>query len=105
MLLMAAVSSLAGCLRPTESAGATASIDQDELCEVKDWQLDTTAQACKPGQKVVFLPSSWGNEQLPILFTAVNCDLRYAVVSTNGGVVCVFKPIVPVEVEAKPENK
>ena len=101
MLLVATVSSLAACLQTQDSTGASSSIDQDELCEVKDWRLDTTTQACKPGQKVVFLPSSFGNEQLPILFAAVNCDLRFAVAMTNGGVSCVFKPITPTATESK----
>ena len=51
-------------------------IDQANLCEVKVWQHDDVAAVCKAGQKVVFLPASFGNEQLPIIFAAVNCDLR-----------------------------
>ena len=101
MLLVATVSSMAGCLQTKDSTGGSASVNQDDLCEVNEWRLDTTAKTCQPGQKVVFLPSSWGNEQLPILFTAVNCDLRFAVVSTNGGVTCIFKPITPAAAESK----
>ena len=70
-------------------------IDQANLCEVKLWQHDDVASSCKPGQKVVYLPSSWGNEQLPIIFAAVNCDLRYAVALTNGAVTCIYGPITP----------
>lgn len=67
-------------------------IDQDSLCEVKEWQLDTTTKQCKTGQKVVYLPNSWGNEQLPVIFAAVNCDLRYSVALTEGAVTCIYYP-------------
>ena len=80
----------------TPTGGRVAStIDQANLCEVKLWQHDDVASSCKPGQKVVYLPSSWGNEQLPIIFAAVNCDLRYAVALTNGAVTCIYGPITP----------
>jgi hypothetical protein len=72
------------------------SINQSHVCEVSGWQYDVTASACKPGQKIVFLPQRFGNEQLPILFASVNCDLRYSVVLTNGGVTCIYNPITPV---------
>lgn len=68
-------------------------VDQKNLCEVSEWRADAVAEACKPGQKVVFLPRQFGNEQLPIFFTAVNCDLRYSVAITNGGVTCIYQPI------------
>lgn len=82
--------------------GSTA-VDQANLCEVKGWQHDVVKAACKAGQKVVFLPESWGNEQLPVLFAAVNCDLRYSVAMTNGGVTCIFSPIT-VEQASPPEQ-
>ncbi len=70
-------------------------IDQNALCEVGVWRHDEVAQSCKPGQKIVFLPGSWGNEQLPVIFAAVNCDLRYSVAMTNGAVACIYGPITP----------
>ena len=70
-------------------------INQHDICEVKGWQKDVTAAECKPGQKVVFLPDSWGNEQLPILFAAVNCDHRFSIALTNGGVSCIYTPLTP----------
>jgi hypothetical protein len=76
-------------------AGSDTSINQSQLCEVSGWQHDVTASACKPGQKIVFLPARFGNEQLPILFASVNCDLRYSVALTNGGVTCIYSPITP----------
>jgi hypothetical protein len=71
------------------------SIKPSNLCEVSSWEKSATAEACTPGQKVVFLPNRWGNEQLPILFAALNCDLRYSVVSNNGGVSCIYLPTTP----------
>lgn len=70
-------------------------IDQNALCEVKNWTIDTTKNQCKTGQKVVYLPDSWGNEQLPVIFAAVNCDLRYSVALTEGAVTCIYYPIKP----------
>ena len=77
----------------------TEMIDQQHLCEVSGWQHDIAKEYCKPGQKVVYLPESWGNDQLPILFAAVNCDLRYSVALTKGAVTCIYAPI-----NVEPEN-
>ncbi len=98
-LLMVAIS-LSACSQGAVdkgSAEARADLNQAELCEVSAWQRDVTSEACKQGQKVVFLPQRWGNEQLPILFAAVNCDLRYSVALTNGGVACIYNPLKPLE--------
>lgn len=73
----------------------TTAIDQASLCEVSAWAHDDVAKACERGQKVVFLPNRWGNEQLPVIFAAVNCDLRYSVALTNGAVACIYGPITP----------
>ncbi|MDR0747803.1 MAG: hypothetical protein LBE89_07975 [Helicobacteraceae bacterium] len=78
----------------TIGCSSDSSIDQNNLCEVNNWRHDAVAKECAPGQKVVFLPSSFGNKQLPILFAAVNCDHRYSIALTEGGVSCVYKPIV-----------
>lgn len=87
---------VSGCNQQTPAASATEQrINQSALCEVSGWQHDVVAGACKPGQKVVFLPGSWGNEQLPVIFAAVNCDLRYSVAMTKGAVTCIYGPIVP----------
>ncbi|WP_157982585.1 hypothetical protein [Simplicispira lacusdiani] len=93
--------SMAGCSPQAQSPATSAApapqmvIDQAQLCEVNAWQHDLVASVCKPGQKVVFLPRSFGNAQLPILFAAVNCDLRYAVALTEGAVTCIYSPIQP----------
>ena len=100
-----AVALLTGCQQKAEATGKVAEagpvIHQESICEVKDWKLGVTTAQCKPGQKVIFLPSSWGNEQLPMLFVGVNCDLRYSVALTHGGVVCIFHPIKPEDSNAK----
>lgn len=89
---------LAGCTNADDRITRSpepSSLDQSSVCEVKDWGLNTTTEACTPGQKVVFLPDRWGNEQLPVIFAAVNCDLRYSVVLTEGAVTCIYAPITP----------
>lgn len=78
----------AAATAPSEPTG----LDQSRICEVNDWHI---AVDCKPGQKIVFLPESFGNEQLPVLFAALNCNLCYQVVATRGAVTCVFGPIKP----------
>ena len=93
------LAALAGC-NQQGSGKVDAAIDQINLCQVNDWQHDVVAGICKPGQKLVFLPQSFGNEQLPVLFAAVNCDLRYHVAMTTGAVTCIYAPITP----AKPKT-
>lgn len=90
---------------PEETASLQdASPDQANLCEVSDWRGDVVASACRPGQKVVYLPQRWGNAQLPIMFAAVNCDLRYAVAMTEGAVTCIYAPIT-IKPEAPKSNE
>ena len=86
-------------MAPAESSGA---INQKDLCQVQSWHHDDVATSCRPGQKVVFLPPSFGNEQLPIIFAAVNCDLRYTVALTNGAVTCIYGPITPESAPSQP---
>lgn len=74
--------------QPSASENADA-INQQTPCFVDSHKTDAVDAMCKPGQKVVFMPPSWGNEQLPIVFAGLNCDLRYSVVSNNGGVTCI----------------
>lgn len=87
---------LAGCNpTPVVTQNSTLPIDQANLCEVQQWGHDDVSKQCKPGQKVVFVPQSFGNQQLPVIFAAVNCDLRFNVVLTNGAVTCIYGPITP----------
>jgi hypothetical protein len=80
-----------GCNQPLTGTA----IDQENLCQVDGWQHDVVANTCKPGQKLVFLPQTFGNAQLPVIFAAVNCDLRYSVALTEGAVTCIYQPITP----------
>ena len=68
-------------------------VDQDRLCEVPTIDQGAVAAICKPGQKVIFLPPVFGNEQLPVVFAAMHCDLRHTVVMTVGAVTCIYRPL------------
>ena len=68
-----------------------APVDPNELCITMDFSREG-AEHCQPGQRIAFLPDRWGNEQLPLLFVAANCDLTRSVALTNGGVVCQYMP-------------
>ncbi len=71
----------------------TSPINQNDLCEVDSLPLEDVAGKCKPGQKVVYLPKTFGNDQLPIIFAAIHCDLRYSVALTKGAVACIYTPV------------
>ena len=111
-LVLAVCATLAGCNQPQAAQPAAAAaaapalppIDQANLCEVKGWQHDVVAQSCKPGQKLLYLPDSWGNEQLPVVFAAVNCDMRFNVTITKGAVACIYTPITPANAQ-QPQQK
>lgn len=89
VLILLAPIMLSACNQQGEPKTASISIDQKNICEVKDWRREATAD-CKEGQKIVYLPSSWGNAQLPILFTTVNCDHRFSIALTEGAVSCIY---------------
>lgn len=80
---------LAGCGgdKVADNPQSTGKLDQQVMCVTKDLEPDSS---CKPGQRVTFLPDRWGGEQYPVVFAAMNCDLRYTVVMTNGGVSCIY---------------
>lgn len=80
---------LAGCQAKGESPSES-KVDQANICEVHDWKGGVTAAACHAQQKIVFLIEHWGNDQLPILFAAVNCDMRYSIAMNNGGVTRIY---------------
>ena len=97
-----ALLALAACKDPAvQIEQAEIQIDQQQLCEVQNWQKDATALVCKPGQKVLFVPATFGNEQLPVLFAAVNCDHRFSIALTKGGVSCIYTPLKMTAAEAK----
>ena len=51
---------------------------------------DIKADHCKEGELAWFMPSRWGNDQLPIAFAAAVCDFHHPIVWNNGGVACVY---------------
>lgn len=93
---LVAATQLIGCTAKTEQASKlevpskVSDLNQEEPCIVNSFYKQAVSEKCERGQKVVFLPMSWGNDQLPIMFAGLNCDLRYNVVSNNGGVTCIF---------------
>lgn len=74
-------------------AAVAEDVDQATLCIATSWKAADNVAKCKVGQKIAFLPKSFGNEQLPIMFIALNCDVRFSVSLTNGGAACVFNPV------------
>lgn len=96
LLWLGAVAAMSGCHQaPSAPAAGVARAPetpaplQHELCLTDNVVIES---GCTPGQRAVFLPPRWGNEQLPVSFAAMNCDLRYSVVMTNGGVTCIYLP-------------
>lgn len=90
------VFSLSACHGPGNQAtsgsggrATTETLDQTQPC----FTTTLSAKNCTPEQKVMFMPQSWGNKQLPILFASSNCDLRYSVVLTRGEVTCIYQPV------------
>ena len=77
----------------SQGAQAADGGDPDSLCQVSFWQRDAVALVCTPGEKIVFMPKSFGNEQLPVYFAAINCDLHHPVVSSKGAVTCIYRPV------------
>jgi len=75
----------------------TIDLNQDELCVVSSIRVDESLKLCETGQKIIFQPDSWGNEQLPVMFAAGQCDHRFSIVLTKGAVSCIFKPVEGVD--------
>ena len=68
---------------------------QTAICTTNVWAPGANKGFCEEGRKIAYLPESFGNQQLPLYFIGANCDLRYSVAMSNGGAVCIFKPIDP----------
>lgn len=85
---------LAGCdYSKAESSAAAEAPVQTALCMVQTNDYDKIAESCIKGEKIVFTPLRFGNEQLPVTFAAVNCDHRYSIALTKGAVSCIYNPI------------
>lgn len=79
---------LSGCLPGANQAN----INQEEMCEVDSIDFAANQAACAEGEKVLWAPNSWGNEQAPVMFAALYCDHRFTIVTTDGAVSCIYKP-------------
>lgn len=72
----------------TANAWGEAKLKQDNLCMVND--VNEMVQVCKEGDILIFAPSIFGNEQLPVNVAGLVCNFEHPVVWTVGGVSCVF---------------
>lgn len=95
-LAVAAIASLtmAGCDYSKADIPAPADAPvQRALCMVQTNDYNKIAESCVKGEKIVFTPTRFGNEQLPVIFAAVHCDHRYSIALTKGAVSCIYNPI------------
>lgn len=67
-------------------------INQSSICQTETPNVLENTKNCSIGEKIIFTPPTFGNEQYPVVFVAGNCDLRYSVAMTNGAVACIFSP-------------
>ena len=81
---------LSSCFEPgkkeSKNENQESKEDKPVLCIIKN--VDDDVSQCEDGQLLVFLPNSWGNDQLPIEVAALYCDFDHSIVYNNGGVVC-----------------
>lgn len=68
---------------------ASAQAVSSGYCQVNDF--DAARVSCKDGNVVGFFPNSFGNEQLPILFTARYCNHQHHIALTRGAVSCIYR--------------
>ena len=59
---------------------------QARVCVVHE--LDTTA--CQKGDDLLFMPHTYGSDQLPIEFAGKKCDFNKQIALNKGGVVCTY---------------
>lgn len=62
-------------------------IAAEKVCLVLN---DEDAEFCTVGKPLVYLPSRFGNEQMPIHFSSLYCDPNKPIALTKGGVYCTF---------------
>ena len=75
---------------PTAMAADT---DGKRICSVT--RVDDI-KGCAKGDQILFLPATWGNEQIPVI-AAASCDLTQNMVWTKGGLTCIYagpRPVV-----------
>lgn len=66
---------------------------KDSLCMVDSIEWSDLLQACSQGERVLYKPDIWGNEQAPVFFAALYCNPRFSITLTNGAVACIYSPI------------
>lgn len=83
---------IAGYLNPAFAGiiGDDGTLDQNTVCITSDHQ---NAGECKPGQKIIWAPKFFGNEQTPAVAAANLCNFNYPIVVMTGGVSCIFSGI------------
>jgi len=59
-----------------------------DICHVSS--INDAFKKCEDGDTVMFLPSTYGNDQLPLAAAAAFCDFSKPVIWNTGGVSCVF---------------
>lgn len=60
------------------------------VSEINMNDLNKIPNTCKKGDSIAFLPNSFGNDQYPITAASILCDINYQIISSKGGVYCVF---------------
>lgn len=78
----AATLALGGC------GGGQPKTDQSHLCVFSD--AASAKKSCHTGDVALYAPSTFGNEQLPLLMIAGYCDTNAPIQFNNGGFVCRF---------------
>jgi hypothetical protein len=63
-------------------------LKQNTTCLVHE--LDHIVKQCKDGDILIFAPSIFGNEQLPVKVAGLVCNFEHPIVSSVGGLSCVF---------------
>jgi hypothetical protein len=65
---------------------------KNTICEVDSVDASAIQENCKKGERVLFSPEVWGNDQLTVTFSAMYCDPRYSIALSKGAVSCIYQP-------------
>ncbi|MEE2003011.1 hypothetical protein QWY20_16250 [Alkalimonas sp. MEB108] len=78
---------------PKDTPASTSVAEQQALAANTLCQVDQNfdISACRDGNRFVFQPTRFGNEQLPISVIAAFCDIHQPIHFNKAGVVCIFK--------------
>lgn len=63
-------------------------LKQESVCQVSE--VEEMVDSCKDGDILLFTPSIFGNEQLPVNIAGYACNFEHPIVWNKGGVSCVF---------------